>query len=97
MWTIIIIINVALIIELLNYCSSYSWRKNVLSSATKTANSLKNVDTETQMNNLIDKRLKILLDQQNFLLNQLKKNKNDLEEKIEILTQAENRTQSCYD
>jgi hypothetical protein len=89
MWTIIIIINLALIIEFINYCSAYSWRKNIQSATTKPENSLKNADSQTQLNNLIDKRLKTLLDQQNYLLNQLKQDKNDLEKKIENLTQAE--------
>ncbi len=93
MWTIIVVINIAIFIEIYNCFSIYSSKKN----------STKNIKVEldnqnqtyhlsiSQINNLIDSRLKNLLDQQNDLYKQLEQNKSILESRIENISQTEKK------
>jgi hypothetical protein len=96
MWTIIVVINIAIFIEIYNCVSSYSSKKNPTKN-TKTELNNQNQTyhlTISQINNLIDTRLKNLLDQQNDLYRQLEQSKSILESRIENISQFEKKDMS---
>ena len=90
MWTIIGIINIAILIEILNYCASSKRSVSSKTERDKSSHELTYNLTINQINNIIDNRLKTLLEQQNDLPKTTDQENCVSEKKIENLTQKEN-------
>lgn len=89
MWTIIIVINIAILIEILNCFTQYSSKKNITPKTKIDLTDQTYNLTLGQINNLIDARLKSMLEKQNDMFKQLEQNRCTLESRIENLVHTE--------